>query len=231
MINITPTPQITRIYLVENCYGDLNKIYIGKSKDGSNRKSNHKKRFGNDIIFTYIDEINSLDSKDWKPLECFWISYFKFLGFELMNKNNGGGGVNISSLESRIKKYKPVLQYNLDGGFIQEWPSLVSAGIYFFNDEKSSNISKSCRTGKRCKNFLWRYKTVNFPLKIGKFERNTNYNKPSRPIIQYDLEGNFIREWLGIKYASSELKINKKDINSCCRNKLKTAWKYKWSYK
>lgn len=231
MINIIPTQELTRIYLVTNCYGDPNKVYIGKEKDGSYRKYTHKQTFGKNIIFTYIDEINSLKHKDWKPLECFWISYFKFLGFEVQNKNSGGGGVDFCSRETRLKKSKHILQYDLEGNFIKEWPSLVSAGIHFFKDEKSSNISRSCRTEKRCSNFLWRYKTNNYPLKIKSYKRNNHQERLTKPIIQKEMDGTFIKEWLGIKYASKELKINSKDINSCCREKLKTAGKFKWIYK
>ena len=82
----------TKIYLVTNCYGDPNKIYIGKEKYPKRRKrlTDHQQTFGKDIIFTYIDEVNSLNSKDWKPLECFWIEYFRQLGFDIQNKNKVG---------------------------------------------------------------------------------------------------------------------------------------------
>ena len=36
--------DITRIYLVTNCYDDPFKVYIGKTKN--NRKRDHKLRFG-----------------------------------------------------------------------------------------------------------------------------------------------------------------------------------------
>ena len=70
--------ESTKIYLVTNCYGDPNKVYIGKEKfpkKSHSREYCHKLVYGNNIIFTYIDEVNSLDSNDWKPLECFWIEY------------------------------------------------------------------------------------------------------------------------------------------------------------
>ena len=51
---------MTKIYLVENCYGDLNKVYIGKTKNS--RENNHKNTYGDQIIYTIIDEIPSLDS-------------------------------------------------------------------------------------------------------------------------------------------------------------------------
>jgi hypothetical protein len=97
--------NITRIYLVTNCFGDPNKVYIGKTKNS--RKNEHIKTFGNQIEYSYIDEINSIKSKDWKPLECFWIIYFKFLGFDVQNKNEGGSGADEYSEEIKLKMRKP----------------------------------------------------------------------------------------------------------------------------
>lgn len=49
------------------------------------------------------------------------------------------------------------------------------------------------------------------------------------PIIQYDINGNFIKEWAGIIDAQRTLGIN--HIPECCKGKNKTAGGYKWSYK
>jgi len=93
--------QITYIYLVENCYEDPNKVWIGKTKN--NRKSNHKRVFGKKISYTIIDQVNSLLQKDWKPLECYWIEQFRQWGFDIQNKNGGGGGSNFLTEETKLK--------------------------------------------------------------------------------------------------------------------------------
>ncbi len=92
---------MTKIYLVSNCFGDPNKIYIGKTKNS--RKKDHRITFGKQIVYEYIDEINSLKSKDWAPLETFWIQHFKDYGYELMNKNNGGCGMGFCTQETKDK--------------------------------------------------------------------------------------------------------------------------------
>lgn len=62
--------------------------------------------------------------------------------------------------------------------------------------------------------------------------RNTKARiSKSRPILQYDLQGNFIKEWFGIKNASENLNIDKSNIGECCRNKRKTAGGYIWRFK
>ena len=53
------------------------------------------------------------------------------------------------------------------------------------------------------------------------------------PVNQYDLEGNFIKRYGSMTDAVIELNINRngtRNISTCCRGKLKTAYGYKWSY-
>lgn len=51
------------------------------------------------------------------------------------------------------------------------------------------------------------------------------------PVLQYDLNDNFIREWPSSSDAMKKLKIDSSGIIKCCRNKLKKAGGYKWKYK
>ena len=55
----------------------------------------------------------------------------------------------------------------------------------------------------------------------------------NKPILQYNLQDNFIKEWSSISEAY--LSLNKKITNGCinlaCKGKIKTAFGYKWEYK
>jgi group I intron endonuclease len=51
------------------------------------------------------------------------------------------------------------------------------------------------------------------------------------PILQYDTNGKFIREWEGSVIASIELKLDKSIICSCLKGRTKTAGNFKWKYK
>jgi group I intron endonuclease len=53
--------------------------------------------------------------------------------------------------------------------------------------------------------------------------------KIGKPILQYDLEGNFIKEWPTSQEAKKELKI--KGITECLKNRAKTSGGYIWKYK
>lgn len=50
----------------------------------------------------------------------------------------------------------------------------------------------------------------------------------SIPVFQYDLQGNFIREWKSSKHAGEELKIDSGDITACRREKKKSAGGFIW---
>lgn len=54
-------------------------------------------------------------------------------------------------------------------------------------------------------------------------------NKNSKKIIQYDLQGNFIREWESISSASKELNLKK--IWEVCNKKRNKCGNYIWRYK
>jgi len=54
-------------------------------------------------------------------------------------------------------------------------------------------------------------------------------NKQCKPVIQFDVDGNFIKKYYSISEAVRKTGINK--IGTCCRNKRKTAGNYVWKYK
>lgn len=66
----------------------------------------------------------------------------------------------------------------------------------------------------------------------GKHAYKIGLEKPTRisPVLQYDLKGNFIKEYVSIKEAKKENKKCSK-ISACCQGKRKTAGGYVWKYK
>lgn len=55
----------------------------------------------------------------------------------------------------------------------------------------------------------------------------------SKAVLQFDLEGNFIKEWPSTIEAARNLKINQGNISNAChgRNRSKTAGGFKWQFK
>jgi hypothetical protein len=220
--------NVTKIYLVENCYGDPNKVYIGKTK--TSRKSAHIKTYGSQIEYTYIDKINSLKHEEWEPLETFWMEYFKFLGFELMNiRKKGGSGSECWSEEAKKR-----IRISRIGRKISEETKLkigkANKGRKY-SDEAKLKISNSHlgNTYKKGKKLSDESKLKISIAKKGRPRSDSFRINRSKPVIQYDLQGNFIKEWIGAKQAMKELKIN--NIHSCTNNRHKTAGGFIWKFK
>jgi hypothetical protein len=55
--------------------------------------------------------------------------------------------------------------------------------------------------------------------------------KRKRPVLQYSISGDFIREWDCGFIVEKELEINRSNIANCCKGKLKSAGGYVWKYK
>lgn len=62
-------------------------------------------------------------------------------------------------------------------------------------------------------------------------ENRYKINEASKkPIVQYDLQNNFIKNWKSATDIQNELKINGGAISACCKNKRKSAGKFRWKY-
>ena len=61
----------------------------------------------------------------------------------------------------------------------------------------------------------------------------TKIERISKIVYQYDLDGNFIREWKSTREIERELKISHSAISECCNNKThhNTVYGYLWKYK
>jgi len=93
-------------------------------------------------------------------------------------------------------------------------------------------ISKANKGKKRSKLALKRMSESKKGLSIGKgVKKPIVSEKNSKPILQYDLQGNFIKEWKSATDASKFLDKKSSSICECCKNKRKTAYGYKWKYK
>lgn len=51
------------------------------------------------------------------------------------------------------------------------------------------------------------------------------------PVLQYDLDGNFVKEWESAFQIGNTLNIPRNSVSRCCRGLAKSAYNYKWKYK
>jgi len=70
--------------------------------------------------------------------------------------------------------------------------------------------------------------------KLRKITSERLKNKPSKRksiVIQFSINGEFIKEWESITLASNTLKIAASHISSCCKSKKNSIGGFKWKYK
>lgn len=210
--------NITKIYLVTNCYGDSNKVYIGKTT--GSRKAQHINTFGIEIVYTYIDEVYSLNRKDWKPIESYWIEQFRQWGFEVVNKNKkGGGGPEFRDEDFKRKMRKPKTE---------EWKQALRKPKRF--------VSLKGPKSEETKQKISRANSKPKPEGFGENHRIKMIGKSSpkkgkgKPIIQIDPNSNYTKVWDSVMNAAYSLNKRCNLIYDCCIGKVKTAYGYIWKY-
>lgn len=136
-------------------------------------------------------------------------------------------------LEKQQQVYK-LDMYTLE--MIQGYDSLSEACRSVGKDATFASTISSCCRNKRYSAFgyRWVYKLEDIPnlrelnIKEPWNKGKTVEGKPAIPIIQYDLKGNFIKEWKSVRAAEA---IYGFGIGNCARGKSKTSHNFKWKYK
>jgi hypothetical protein len=186
--------ETTIIYYLHK--GDDIPFYIGKTNNIYNRKYIHKKTFGSETEMFILEKV---DINGWRTSEQYWISQFRTWGFELVNKNNGGGGLTTCD----------------------------------FGPERGEKISISSKGKSKCHKgrSLTQDHKDKIKAKRGHLKGRKN-DWSMRSIIQFTLEGKFVREWESQSQAQLHFgKPNSDGVGTCCRGEQKTAYGFKWKFK
>lgn len=114
---------------------------------------------------------------------------------------------------------------------IQKRSKSLKGNISLSNPKRGLKISKSLIGNKKrgdniSKSLIGKSKTKHHSDNISK--NNKGITRNQKPIIQYDLEGNLIKEWPSIIEAKKYIKA---DISAFLSGKQKTAGGFKWKYK
>lgn len=182
-------------------YGDDIPFYVGKTRNEYYRLANHKKTFGDNIQIKIISEVI-----DWRRWEKYYIEKFKIQGHNLQNKNKGGGGPEKWEEKS-----------------IQKLKSHPTRG------KKISESNKGKQKSHKGKPLSEEHKQ--------KIKQKRDHLKGRKntwqitPVLQYDLLGNFIKEWKSQTEATLFLNKTGDGIGACCRGKQKSAYGFIWKFK
>lgn len=232
------------IYKIWNDVND--KIYIGQTINTiSSRFSEHKscarnnnyknhiynamRKIGIEYFHISQEEKIICHNKDvliikTDKAERDYIRYYKERGVELYNMTNGGDHVDAGYFK------KSVIQYDSEGNIVNEFKSIKDASDYI--GVGSSTISAACRKKVYyAGGYIWRYKNDTLTQNELTFLKTKNPDKgKSKKVYQFDLSGDYIKEYPSVTKASKETSVSAGDISSCCLMKLKSAGGYIWTY-
>lgn len=133
------------------------------------------------------------------------------------------------AIQSLIQRsQKKVVQYDLNGNKIKVWDSITEAS----NETGASNIYSCCK-GIQCQSggFMWSYENQNLLDNPKNIDFINSKIKKTKPILQYDLDGNLIKEWNSLKEAALSINGDVGNISKVCSGKQKTYKKFIWRYK
>ena len=92
------------------------------------------------------------------------------------------------------------------------------------NNLPEVNHKNEIKTDNRVENLEWCDRKYNMTY-------GNRLNNVKKPVIQYTLDGEFVREWESAKQAEREGGFNQGSICMCCRGNSKYHKGFKWSYK
>ena len=213
------------------------KSYIGQSINLETRWQTHKCKLRNG------EHINKHLQYAWNKygennftfevlLECEenkLDEYEEYYIFELMTYDRRIG-YNIAK-GGRFGKdtSTPIVQMDEYGNVIAEYKSISEAGR--ITGANKTNISLCC-SGKQIttKGYRWAKKDDYINNNIKEVVRG-KIGRKGKPIIQLDLEGNFIAEYPSITEAEKAIKKTRSTIGKCLKGIIKKSHGYKWEYK
>ncbi len=147
--------------------------------------------------------------------------------------------------EGRIKKYKETGKYGYQGyKHTQEYKENLSKKIMGIkrSEETKKKLSEIAKQRIGNKNPMYGKKqTKKTREKIGNANRGRKLSEErieymrknaigKKKVNQYDLDGNFIKQWSSIKEAGRALNIFPQNIGKVCREQQKYAKGYLWRY-
>ena len=234
-----------------------NKIYIGQTINYKQRVNSYKnyksKRTQKKLIESFNDygfekhQFEILIKCDREKL-CYWEKFYiqLFDSFNTdygLNQTTGGDNYIRKEYGYKISSYKLGKKR---GSFSQEWRDNISKSHKGLvrSEKHLNNLKKAASIRKNNNGYVFsdaqkeKYKLslkifYNSPIGVElRAKQSENAKKRfSKPILQYDLNGNFIKEWRSARSVFGELGINHPQVINCVNGKVKSASGYFWKRK
>lgn len=235
------------------------KVYIGQTINPRSRKSQHlcKSTGARNVAFwrayekygsVEYEEIEHVAeySRDvlcdkLNDLEQKYIAEYKSTNPKYGYNLTSGGKVFIVTEEGRKHMSDArtdkvaILQFDLNGNFIAEHSSTVEAAKAVRS--RPGTIWNCCvgkASGRRVKKtqivkgFTFRFKSdfTEHPLTI-----NLNITTNKKRVLQFSLDGEFIKEWESIVEIENSMQCHESGIRQCCYGKYRQSAGYMWKFR
>jgi hypothetical protein len=244
--------------------------YIGKANNPNERyknhfnsardKNTHKRNWINSIRkdgfrpeLLIIDCVNIVE---WQYWEKFYVSLYKYYGFDLLNYTAGGDGTTFGN-DGSFKKGN--IPHNKGVSCTQEKKNKISKSLIGFISDYNKSKSKKIIQYDINYNLINKYASISEAAKSNelfdrkkiseccslKRKQHRNYiwkfddgillikekiKLLNKNVVQYNKQMIEINRFSSIKEAENETKVFSSNITSCCKFKVKSAGGYIWRY-
>lgn len=155
-----------------------------------------------------------------------------FLGVQRFGESNSFYGKHHTDETKRIISEalgRPVCQFDLELNFIAEYPSIKVAA-------EQNGIPRSmiygCATHqvgyKTAYQYVWILKDELSTLDLDEIKKSLKHEKLPKPIVQFDLNYNFIKKFNSIGEASCQTGIPASNISYAISERVKTSHNFIW---
>lgn len=187
-------------------------------------------KYGWDNMKHYIISCNLLmeeAQKYEKLLICYFNSNDKIHGYNILD-----GGENpvrkykhdkkLRNTKAQCYVNKKVAQYNLDGFLIESYSNAKQASIITGIDHRAIKQSAK-KEGSKSGDFMWVFFENEPKLKIEPYKIKTT----ARSVRQFDVFGNFIKEWESMSEAKQKYGNS---VSDACYRKQRFSHGYQWRF-
>lgn len=218
------------------------KVYIGKTLDVDRRMLQHSKitpkyshhlanaikkygieSFTEEVIFEVESEDRAVLNTALSNAEKTYIKQYNSYKNGYNSTIGGEGTSGFHWLESSKKKVSESLKkfFKSERGKAQ----IAHTALCIKNRKVSEETKKKIGKVHRGKTMTEESKN-----KIREYQLSISSAKYI-PVLQYDLEGNLLREFASITEAAKSISKSTAHIVACCKERRKTAYGYIWRYK
>lgn len=208
-----------------------------------------------DVVFETREDVSQATLDFW---EEYFMEVYKQAGYELLNLKTAGSNGKLSE-ESKEKIRQRFLGKPKSPSHIvkmravertPEWNALISKNHADFSGanhpqygsrhkESTKRLigaanSRYIRTEKHRKNTSKSLLGRPCPMKGKKHTPQSRKNMGDahrKPVLQFDMDGVFIKEWPSFKDAAKSVNLASTNISACCHGRAKSAGGFLWKNK